>query len=254
MVICLYWLTNRGTWLIWRLPSLPLLGLFGYALSLTQSRGGFIGLLAGLLVLFRAHFSWWKTIPLAAAVLPAMFFLFAGRQTNINMGGDDTMQERVQLWSEGIELFRQAPFFGVGYREYAEQVGQVAHNSFVHCYAELGFFGGTLFVGAFFCALLALCRLGRPREVADPGLTRLRPYLITIVAAYAAGMLSLSRGYVVPTYMVLGLATAYIRLASPYRSLPVLPFNGRLILGLILVSAASLVGIYVFVRVFVQYG
>jgi len=27
MVICLYWLTNRGTWLIWRLPSLPLLGL-----------------------------------------------------------------------------------------------------------------------------------------------------------------------------------------------------------------------------------
>ena len=81
--------------------------------------------------------------------LPIMFILFGGRQTNINMGGDDTMQERVQLWSEGLDLFREAPVFGIGYREYAEQVGQVAHNSFVHCYAELGFFGGTIFLAAF---------------------------------------------------------------------------------------------------------
>jgi len=78
--------------------------------------------------------------------------------------------------------------------------------------------------------------------------------MITTVAAYAAGMLSLSRGYVVPTYMVLGLATAYIRLASIHRPSAVLPFNGRLVLGLVLVSTVSLVGIYVFVRIYVQYG
>jgi O-antigen ligase len=187
--------------------------------------------------------------------LPAMFVLFAGRQTDIGLENGDTSQERVRLWNEGIMLFREAPFFGIGQGEYAEQVGQVAHNSFVHCYAELGFFGGTLFLGAFVCAFLALYRLGRSRvETPDPMLRRLRPYLITIVAAYAAGMLSLSRAYIVPTYMTLGLATAYVRLSSDHLPAPVLRFNGQLVQRLILVSLASMVGIYVFVRVFVRYG
>src|SRR5207249_4102486 len=34
MAVCLYWLTGRGTSLLGRLPSIPLLGLFGYALYL----------------------------------------------------------------------------------------------------------------------------------------------------------------------------------------------------------------------------
>jgi O-antigen ligase len=255
IVICLYWLTNRGSSLLWRLSSIPLLGLFGYALSLTQSRGGFIALLAALLVLFRTRFSFWKTVPLAAVVLPAMFFLFAGRQTKIDIGTGDTMQARIQLWSEGLELFREAPVFGIGQGEYAEEVGGVAHNSFVHCYAELGFFGGTLFLGAFFSALSGLIRLGRSRvQVPDFELMRLCPYVITMVAAYAAGMLSLSRSYIVPTYMVLGLGAAYLRLASAYLPAPVLPFSGQLALRVVAASAASVVGIYVFVRVFAQYG
>src|SRR5205814_9877341 len=121
------------------------------------------------------HFSWAKTLPLAAVVLPAMFFVFAGRQTNISTGADDTMQARIQLWSEGLQLFREAPLFGIGYREYAEQAGQVAHNSFVHCYTELGFFGGTAFLSAFACVVLGLYRLGgRPAPGTDPGLARLR--------------------------------------------------------------------------------
>src|SRR5205085_1542342 len=83
---------------------------------------------------------------------------------------------------------REAPLFGIGYREYSEQVGQVAHNSFVHCYTELGFFGGTAFLGAFFCTLLALFRLGGQRvPTADPALARLRPYVLTLVLGYTAG-------------------------------------------------------------------
>ena len=85
-------------------------------------------------------------------------------------------------------------------------------------------------------------------------MSRLRPYVLTIVAAYATGMLSLSRAYIVPTYMVLGLATAYLRLVSAHLRAPVLRFNGQLVLRLVAASAASLVGIYVFVRVFARYG
>jgi O-antigen ligase len=255
VVICCAWLTNRGSRFFWRWLSLPLIGLFGYALSLTHSRGGFLALLAGMLVLFSARFSWWKTLLLGAATLPAMFGLFSGRQTNINLGGDDTMHARIQLWSEGLDLFREAPMFGIGCRQYADDVGQVAHNSFVHCYVELGFFGGTLFVGAFFCAVLGLYRLGRPgTPIADPALARLRPYLVAIIAAYGTGLLSLSRAYIAPTYMVLGLAAAYVRLTSAYWPTPVVRFDARLAVNLVLVSVLSLVGIYLFVRVFVQYG
>jgi O-antigen ligase len=255
VVICCDWLTNRRSRFFWRWLSPPLIGLFGYALSLTHSRGGFLALLAGMLVLFSARFSWRKTCLLGAATLPAMFVLFSGRQTNINLGGDDTMQARIQLWSEGLDLFREAPLFGIGCRQYADEVGQVAHNSFVHCFVELGFLGGTLFVGAFFCALLALYRMGRPgAPIADPVLARLRPYVIAIIAAYGAGLLSLSRAYVAPTYMVLGLASACVRLTSASWPTPVVRCDARLAVNLVLVSVASLVGIYLFIRVFVQYG
>ena len=40
-------------------------------------------------------------------------------------------------------------------------------------------------------------------------LIRLRPYLLVAVAGYAAAMLSLSRCYIVPTALMLALATAY---------------------------------------------
>ena len=38
-----------------------------------------------------------------------------------------------------------SPIFGIGLNELGTWVGKVAHNSFLGAYAELGFFGGTLF-------------------------------------------------------------------------------------------------------------
>src|SRR6516164_531546 len=59
--MCLCWLTDptkkatRPLWLIWLL-------LFGYALMLTHSRGGFFALVAGLLTLFHLQFGGKKTL------------------------------------------------------------------------------------------------------------------------------------------------------------------------------------------------
>ena len=57
-------------------------------------------------------------------------------------------------------LLRQAPLFGIGVGKYEDEVGLVAHNSFVHAYTELGIFGGALFLGAFVYPLGTLHRLG----------------------------------------------------------------------------------------------
>ena len=63
-----------------------------------------------------------------------------------------------------MALLRQYPLVEVGKGEFAEGVGHVAHNSYVHCYTELGLLGGTFFFAAFYISLAYLRRLGAARR------------------------------------------------------------------------------------------
>jgi hypothetical protein len=65
-------------------------------------------------------------------------------------------------------------------------------------------------------------------------------------------MFSLSRCYVVPTYMVLGLAAVYIRAAVP-SGVGLARWNFGLMLRLLVVGFLVLTSLYLFVRVFVQF-
>jgi hypothetical protein len=236
--------------ILWLAP----LGLFLYALSLTHSRGGFLGMLLSMLALFVARFGWRKSVPLGALALPVMLYLFAGRQTDITTGSG-TGQSRIQLWALSLETFQRAPFFGIGQGLLADAIGHESHNSFVHCYPDMGFFGGTLFLGIFYLACQALYER-RPSHalVVDPELRRLRPYLVAILFGCIGGMMSISRAYIVPTYMVPGFVAAYQRLAVTAPPLPSRRFNGRLVLRLVVVSVAFLVLVKLYVRFFARWG
>jgi hypothetical protein len=253
MGICLYRLGDRRSGLfraVWLAP----FGLFLYALVLTRSRGGFLALLAAVVALFQARFGWRKAIPLVLVALPVAFVIFAGRQTNIDPN-EESAQSRIQLWAEGLALLRQSPLFGIGQNQYVEETLLVAHNSFVHGFTELGLFGGTLFLGAFHYALTTLYRLDiRPGGSADPELARLRPYLLAIIVAYSTGMLTLSRTYIVPTYMVLGLVTVYLRLAAGKDAEAVPRLDHRLVGRFAAASACFLIGTKVFVTIFARWG
>lgn len=249
MIICAHGIaeTERG-WLargVWLAP----LGLLAYAMTLTNSRGGFLALMAGVCILLGTRLGWKKGSLLVPVVVAGMFSMYAGRQTDVSTTGD-TAQERIQIWSEGLALLRENPFFGIGYGNFDEEVGHVAHNSFVHAFAELGFFGGTLFTGAFFLAIWEMWRM-RDKAGMEARTAGLRPYLLAITGAYAVGCYSLSRSYVVPTYMVLGMAAAYASIGAagvaPAR------FNTRLVMVMAGVSVALLGMTYVFIRVFVRW-
>jgi hypothetical protein len=243
MGIAAYFLTDRR--LGWhRLVWLGLIGLFAYGLALTQSRGGFLALLVGLLVLLHARFGIWKAALAGGFAVPILLVAFAGRQTDIS-AADDTGQSRVQLWSEALELFKQEPLLGIGQGAFEEQVGLVAHNSFLHSFVELGFVGGALFLGAFFTAMWGLRRASAS---ADPESARLGHYLLAIVAAYAIGLMLLSRAYIAPTYLMLGLAVAYFSIAGPGRPLALPRFDRRYLPRLAFVSAAFLLAMHLFVR------
>ena len=144
-------------------------------------------MLAAILVLLFARLGWKRTIPLAVVIVPIMFVLFAGRQTNLEMGG--TAQSRIQYWALSMAVFRRSPFFGIGDGMIADEIGAVSHNSFVQSYAEWGLFGGTLFLAMYHYGFMVLTRLGRarlsesrPRAPAACDLTYWRLWAVTPLA------------------------------------------------------------------------
>ncbi len=236
-----------------RFLCLPALLLFVYTLRLTQSRGGLLGFSIALLVLCWTRFGWRKVLPPAVILIPGMILLMGGRQANFNIEGGDTGQSRLQLWSEGLGLFRQSPLFGIGTGQYVEEVGYVAHNSFVHAFTEMGFFGGSLFVGAFYLALWPLAfRGGEQADGGDEEYRRLRPFTLALVAGYAGGIWSLSRVYVEVTYLVLALAQAHLALVGS--AVPFPAWRPGLVKRLACVGAVVLAGLYVMIRSTISYG
>jgi O-antigen ligase len=250
IVLSLYWLTDRRSLLL-RVVMPGSLLLFGYALSLTQSRGGMLALLAGLGVFLQIRFGWLKSLLLGMALLP-LLAVFSGRQTDFSATAEGTGQERIQIWSDGLVLFRQAPLFGIGIHQYDREVGLVAHNSYIHAFAELGLLGGSCFVSAFALAVESFYRLGAAgRRILDPELRRLYPYLFGFLTVYVVGMMSLSLCYIIPTYTVLALTCVFRRLADTSPALPAPRCDAALVLRLGLFSIAVLIGLNVIVRVFV---
>lgn len=254
--VCLYLVGARPGGLprpYWLVPA----GLSLYALGLTHSKGGFLAFLAATGALFQARFGFKKAVMLAAVFLPLIIVLFAGRQTNIS--SDDTAQDRIQLWSQGFILFRESPLFGIGQNLYGERVGLIAHNSYVHAFAELGFLGGTFFFGAYASGVWTLLTLGKhAASIGNTDLRRLRPHLTAILVGYAAGMITVSRNYIVPTYMVLGLVATYLRLVaadSPHLTGPDGPIptlGPRLIKWLAMAGMTCLLAANLLIKLLIQ--
>ena len=238
-------------WLV-KLACIVPIGTYGFALALTHSRGGFLALMAGAASFIIGRWGTRRAIPVAIIVLPVMLALFAGRQTDIDLGDEeDTAHGRIELWREGVALFKSAPVFGIGQGLFADEAGLVAHNSYIHCYAEMGVVGGTLFVGAMFIPMFVLWRksvFDAPRV--DPELRALRPALAAILTAYAVGLFSLSRNYSVTTYVILGMAGVFCVLARQRVPGAVPSFSAALV-GRVLAAGVGCLGmVYVMIKVF----
>ena len=247
ITICCYFLTDRDLGLfrvLWLLPT----SMFAYCVALTQSRGGFLALLAGSATWIVLQFGWRKAILVCAVILPTLFIAYSGRISRLSTA-EDTARERFSLWSDALVYFKESPLFGIGQNEFQERNDLVVHNSYLHAFTELGFAGGTLFMGAFACAILILLRLRKGlSEVGDDPLQRFWPFAVTMVVAYATSLLSISRNYVFPTYLVLGLVTAYVSMAVPRSAPPVLRFSAGLVARLIFLSICFFFGTYGFLR------
>ena len=250
-VICAYFLTDTSVSRLrfaWLIP----MGMLLIGILATGSRGGLLACgLAGL-TLLAVRFG--GRIAIVAAVMAACLIPFAaGRGADISLEEGGTGQERIQLWRDGLqELKSPALLFGTGQGSYGDIAGLVAHNSFIHAYVELGLFGGTMFFGCFFFAGMQLYRMGRLSEpVQQAELVRLRPFMCALLAGWVTSIMSLSRCYVVPTYLILGIVAAYLNLVWIHTESgePLVIWNRGHAVRLAFASATAFSGLYLFTAI-----
>ncbi|WP_299461663.1 O-antigen ligase family protein [uncultured Gimesia sp.] len=256
-ILCLFFFNDpsasplRFLWIV----SMIILGI---GLIYTRSRGGLLTLgIAGMVFVLPKYGK--KAAIACALVGMAGMTVLAGRQGDIDLNSG-TGHDRIMLWREGLTALKSPDlFFGIGQGTYSDLAGLAAHNSYVHAFTELGIFGGTLFIGCFFFAGLGLYRLARFQSsnkgrpiFRNPELERYLPYAGAILAAWCGGMMSLSRCYVVPTYMIVGVSAAYLNLAgaSLAKPTPVIYWNKQHLIRLVGVSLSLLIALFIIVRIF----
>jgi hypothetical protein len=251
LVLCAFFLTDRAAGKLrfgWLVPmSILLIGMLA-----TRSRGGLLACGMAGLTLVAVRYGGRVAIVAVVSGL-CLLPLMGGRQADLSLEEGGTGHERIQLWRDGFqELKSPALLFGTGQGSYVDIAGLVAHNSFIHAYVELGLFGGTLFFGCFFFAGMQLYRMGRlPEEIRHDELVRMRPFLCAMLAGWVTSMFSLSRCYVVPTYLVLGTVATYLNLIWIYSPSgePLVIWNRGHLVRLTFASATTFSGLYVFTAI-----
>lgn len=254
-IISIYFLFDRRMG-VFRPCWIGVLCVMGYGLWCTQSRGGLLAGGAAFMVWMLMKYG--KQVAIGIGLLGAMAAPVAlGRLGAMNLTSG-TGQERIRLWADGLNAIKsKAIFFGVGENRYTEIAELVAHNSYIHAFTELGFFGGSLFFGLVFFPAYAFWKIKRHGiNSDDPEVARLLPIVPAILTGWMVGMCSLSRCYSPATYIVVAAATSYVNLAGfTYRvPHPVTPLTQPIVQRWLAASCCLLVGAYLFVRVFVRYG
>lgn len=216
-----------------RAAGLAAVGALLLAFIWANSRGGFLALLAGSLILLfgyravRALYRFSVAGVLALAFLAAASPSFWARMDSIADPGQDynmtSSEGRLQLWERGIGYMMARPVFGVGAGGFPTAEGTLSseskeaeahgrglkwsepHNSFVQAGAELGLPGLLIFIAMLWTAARGL------RRMEDPGLATA---LVASVVAFAVGGFFLSLAYKEMLYALMAFCVA-LRTSRP---------------------------------------
>jgi O-antigen ligase len=198
-----------------RLLCLIIAGLLGYAIFRTNSRGGWLALaittMSYLLLNFRV-----KKIAVVVGILltVGLMMLAPGRVSSSTMSGqDESARGRMVAWTDGNRMLKRSPLFGVGYERFTDfsEGNKVAHNSFVHCYGEVGLFGYFFWIALLFASVKDCYAMGKDVTSEDPErreIGRLARVMLASFIGYMAAAVFLSRTYTPLLFLMFGLIAA----------------------------------------------
>jgi O-antigen ligase len=135
---------------ITKLVMLIVLTAIGYGIYLTGSRGTMVGAGALIIIYYLIINAGPKLIIITALFSPVVMVAY----TVLQSGRDESSQQRLEAWYEGVHMLLNNPIFGVGRGQFQEVHGRVAHNSYIQMAAELGVPGYSLWGGALIFTVL----------------------------------------------------------------------------------------------------
>ncbi|GGK09067.1 O-antigen ligase family protein [Luteimonas terricola] len=197
--------------LFWWAVALTLL----YGVYLTDSRGGFLAVMA-----MAGIWLWLRRGLIVAGTLGAAgmagLMMLPTRMQELD-AGESSAYGRIETWYDGIQMFIANPVFGVGVGNFTSHTLLTAHNSFVLVLAETGIIGYTVWLAMVgYCFLMPVTVLRRPAAIEDPERQhlwtverRMAMTLLISMAGFFACAFFLSRSYVILLYILLGLVTGW---------------------------------------------
>jgi O-antigen ligase len=246
-LLALFWTRNALSRLL--LVIVPA-GILIFAIYLTFSRGAIFGLLAVAYVLVSRRMRGLPSFLLMGGLLFALVVFQFGGGRGISTS-DASAGGRLMAWGVGLGLIKQAPLFGVGFGQFRYIFGsQTAHNSWILCFAELGFFGYFFWMSLLVTTMWALERL-KAAYSASPETEEFARH-VTAIRAGLYGFLAtawfLSRTYNETLYILLGLGAVLIHLVAVADPEKVKLQIGKWLPRSVALQFASIVIVYVLIR------
>jgi putative inorganic carbon (HCO3(-)) transporter len=247
LVSILLW--TLGAWLI-------------YGVVLTNSRGALLAIMAILSLECWRRFG--KVAVVVAAVLAVPALLAVTRLSQLS-AGEESAQDRLNAWYQGIQMLRSSPIFGVGIGNFTNYSTLTAHNSIVLPMAELGIPGLVMWLGIIWYAFRMLWWIG---ITSHPDNNLVEPFdsdaqsndaemtaeilagrgLLLTFAGFCVGAFFLSQSYGPPLFLLCGLAVArFVTAAEVLHDAPAYRIMNDL-LRLCGVAIAAIIVIYVVVK------
>lgn len=197
-----------------------------YAFLLTGSRGGFIGFAIVMFLLFRKKAG--VFIGGAFALIALVGLLFVAPSDTVERVQAispyaDTGAQRIDLWYQGWRMFLSNPFIGVGMNNFVElsETHHVAHNSFIHVAAELGFIGLVAWMGLLYFSFKALNDTKKlyAGEIQASRAHVFSDSLMVSMIGFASTGFFLSRAYEYLPYILIAMSVALYQLANKDKGL-----------------------------------
>ncbi|HEU4807384.1 MAG TPA: O-antigen ligase family protein [Homoserinimonas sp.] len=207
---------------LWRWTPPALIAL---ALMLSSSRSAYVGLIAGLVVLFplltrRAR---WGLAAGTVGMLGVGYLLAPRVITNLRylfltVGSDDSAASRTASYELVADLVSRSPIVGRGFGTFLPQY-RILDNQILQLLIEVGILGLSAFI--LLLATAVICAIVGRHRFSDPLMRGIGAGLAASVVA-GASLLALFDAFsfaqaVGTLFLVVGLCSAYLRLCPPRR-------------------------------------
>jgi putative inorganic carbon (hco3(-)) transporter len=200
----------------WRLLNLIFTACLIGGVYTTNSRGGFLTLLAILFLypFFRIRS---KKLAIIAGILLAgaiLVYLSPSRSNQIDTS-EESAHIRTRLWNSGMEMFKDYPLLGVGKGKFAQNTSRnlIAHSNFMQNLGETGGIGIFVWVAIIyftFKGLLYPFRI-KPKNEREKHLNSLSRALLVSFLGFNIGTLFITMEIDL-FYLLLGLCAACINI------------------------------------------